>query len=478
MDLTQPPHPPPSHAHPSTTSSVFASLHRKSRSTSAAANGASANTASETLETREAAIKSAKRYLLERIRDDWSYERRQGGLDALQEGGLQPVATTTTTTVDLNGAGATGPGSGSAVGSEEREKQVHVREVGEWREREMDSSCSETGGGAGGESAGGRSAGRKSATSPDPYRFESPEAVEDSLLERRRKRRKVEEEEVAWNEGLRIWIERRDAWTGARRRGNVIGIDNAAGRRSSDGSGGGSCPYGEDVEMVSPDDALAPAGHAIPSRPLSSSSAAKAAQQYIPASAQSPSSNRPSSGGSLPADPTTAQTTPPPLNPNPDASEPLIPLLDPLLPSTNPIRASIKPSIYPSIYSKVIIQSLTPAIPINLSDVTRALVQGWKADGEWPPRPTVTQDVPVIKKRFGAGGNTNPSGTAAAAADGAGKMRRLSGSGVTGAVKKVLGLSGIHAGRRFHLRGSSQSVGPGPAGAAGSPPASGVAGAH
>jgi hypothetical protein len=113
------------------------------------------------------------------------------------------------------------------------------------------------------------------------------------------------------------------------------------------------------------------------------------------------------------------------------------------------MRATITPSIYPSIYSKVVVQALTPTIPINLSDITKALVQGWKADGEWPPKPAVSQDVPVVRKRSGN-----------VAAEETGKGKKTSGSGVSGAVRKVLGLSGIHPGHRFHIRNSSQGGGP------------------
>ena len=64
----------------------------------------------------------------------------------------------------------------------------------------------------------------------------------------------------------------------------------------------------------------------------------------------------------------------------------LCPLPEPLIPPTNAARASIGPSTYPTIYNKVIVQSITPNIPINLATMTAALVEGWKATGEWPPR--------------------------------------------------------------------------------------------
>ncbi|OJD17918.1 hypothetical protein AJ78_02023 [Emergomyces pasteurianus Ep9510] len=440
MDLTQPDGSPsqPPHA-----SSVFASLHRKPRP---APSGGTHGTA-ESRETREEAIKSAKRYLLETIRDDWTYEHRPTSPGS-EPKKVQPQSST-----------LCGPSDGAI--------RVCAREVREWREREQDSSCSETDVRTGGIGSGEPSLLAATSIASDPYRFESPDAVEESILERKRKRRKVVRQELAWNEGLRIWMERREAWTGARlpssaassQGGGVITCQSAG---SSEGSGAGSRIYEEsgEVEMVSPD-STGPGD--APSRPLSSSSA------KAPQIANAPRAPPGNSSGDMDIQEALSHISVDDNNYYADAKqphfldseEPLIPVVEPLLPITNPIRASIKPSIYPSIYSKVVIQSLTPAIPINLSDVTKALVQGWKADGEWPPKPTVTQNVPVVKKK--RPGNNPPT-------DDAGKSRRLSGSSVTEAMKKVFSLSGIHSGRRFHIRGGSH----GGAGA-GSPTASGAA---
>ncbi|TVY25138.1 hypothetical protein LHYA1_G006474 [Lachnellula hyalina] len=63
-----------------------------------------------------------------------------------------------------------------------------------------------------------------------------------------------------------------------------------------------------------------------------------------------------------------------------------IPIAPPILPPTNDMRKSITPDAYNTIYDKVILQSLTPSCPMNLKDVTRSCVQGWKRDGEWPPK--------------------------------------------------------------------------------------------
>ncbi|KAF2470614.1 uncharacterized protein BDR25DRAFT_225070 [Lindgomyces ingoldianus] len=68
-----------------------------------------------------------------------------------------------------------------------------------------------------------------------------------------------------------------------------------------------------------------------------------------------------------------------------NATDPRVPLATPML-ANNSIRNSITPKIYSDIYNKIVVSSRTPSVPINLSDMTRALVQGWKDNGEWPPK--------------------------------------------------------------------------------------------
>lgn len=68
-------------------------------------------------------------------------------------------------------------------------------------------------------------------------------------------------------------------------------------------------------------------------------------------------------------------------------------------------------------------------MPINLADMVRACVMGWKKDGEWPPRPAQMEEA--------------DRAAAAAAAAHRGRGRRLARRGV-GRVKRVLGLG--HAG--------------------------------
>ena len=66
------------------------------------------------------------------------------------------------------------------------------------------------------------------------------------------------------------------------------------------------------------------------------------------------------------------------------------------------MRASISPSVFPALYDKLVVNGLTPSCPVNLSDMIRACVVGWKRDGEWPPRATM-EPAPVRKKKRKSG---------------------------------------------------------------------------
>jgi hypothetical protein len=55
-----------------------------------------------------------------------------------------------------------------------------------------------------------------------------------------------------------------------------------------------------------------------------------------------------------------------------------------LVAATHPLRALIHPGAYGGIYTRVAVHGATPAVPINLADMTRALICGWKQAGEWP----------------------------------------------------------------------------------------------
>ncbi|RDL40243.1 uncharacterized protein BP5553_00222 [Venustampulla echinocandica] len=168
-----------------------------------------------------------------------------------------------------------------------------------------------------------------------PFRFENPDEVGETIkrgeLDRKRRRKRRLREEMAWSDGLRCFVERRDAWTGARQ---VPRPSADPEKRASLSSGDGSSTAIENDDEDEWED---------------------------------------------------------------DDTE--IPIAPPLLPPANAMRASIKPDAYNTIYDKVILQQLTPTCPMNLKDVTRACVQGWKRDGEWPPKAGPIEPPAAKKKK-------------------------------------------------------------------------------
>lgn len=196
-----------------------------------------------------------------------------------------------------------------------------------------------------------------------PFRFDHSESAVSNLhlaeLTKRARRRKQVRKEMEWNQGLACFETRRNAWTGAK----TVRVRSKPGvppllspksprrfffRRSMSGS---------------PPSAYAL--HQVESATTSDASSAKDDREL----------KKNLSNGSAPPDPRTYPV------------ETLIPLAQPILPPSNPLRASITPSVYLSLYDKVILHNLQPSCPINLGDMLRACVTGWKRDGEWPPKP-------------------------------------------------------------------------------------------
>ncbi|USP80699.1 mitochondrial aaa atpase protein [Curvularia clavata] len=247
------------------------------------------------MESNLAAARAARRFLDERLRNDWDYP-------------------------DV-------PAAGSA-------SDEPVRDAVDFRERYY------------GESESGDSDNEDEGVAP--YKFDSPESIGDVVARtreaRKRRRRERLEREMKENEGLRIWVERRDMWTGA---ACVRKYGTGRQRQANQSpSATGSAPE---------DQATAPTG----------------------SEAQS-----------------TTITTPD-----------VVPVAPRLL-DQNPIRASITPKAYPDIYQKIVVSSRTPSVPINLADMTKALVQGWKDADEWPPRATAVDPL-AGKKRVITGPPSN-----------------------------------------------------------------------
>ncbi|MCJ1338381.1 hypothetical protein MMC09_003668 [Bachmanniomyces sp. S44760] len=277
----------------------------------------------------------------------------------------------------------------------------------QWRERDPDSSSP--------------SPSPASPTQSNPYKFDRPESLAAIGLSSKRQRKRRLRAELKWNEGLQTFMSRRDGWTGGVSclRPEVEDLENSPGTHGHPHLTPGRTELG-DYHRISIDSNMATT--------TSDGSIGKSSSQNV--SITKPVLHEPHSFSTNQAkDDTNDLTTLLELSPLPD------PLIDP----SNPIRARINPAAYPAIYSKVILQSQTPNSPINLLDITRALVGGWKEDGEWPPKgPTVLE--PLAGRRRGKAGALERLGPVATG-DGVGDevdigvMRR----GV-GKVKRVLGI--------------------------------------
>lgn len=177
-----------------------------------------------------------------------------------------------------------------------------------------------------------------------PYKFDSPDSVGDAVElkshNRKRRRRAALESEMDWNTGLACFVGRRDAWTGA------AAVEKYGTNRppksdqvlddSSSGDTGSGTPDTSVVAAKLQNEENIKVGNDVPT-----------------------SNNHP--------------------------YEPRVPVPQRLL-ADNSIRKSVTPKVYPDIYSKIVVSGRSPAVPINLSDMTRALVVGWKESGEWPPK--------------------------------------------------------------------------------------------
>jgi hypothetical protein len=285
------------------------------------------------MESNQTAARAAKRFLLDRVRDDWSY-----------------------------------PDPAPAWSASDEE----VRDAQDFRERyygESESSDSGPGDEAG------------------PYKFDSPDSIGDKVTQtreaRRKRRRERLEEEMQQNEGLRIWVERRDLWTGA------ASVNKYVERRRATSAESALAEKGPDSETPMP----------------------------------------------------TEQLSVPDMESDTFDVVPVAPrLLD-----SNPIRASITPKAYSDIYQKIVASSRTPSVPINLADMTKALVQGWKDSDEWPPRAGLID--PLIGKKRGTTGTANNT-------QHGGFINRHPhlGKGVD-SVKRILHLNGGHDGAE-HANGA------------------------
>lgn len=189
------------------------------------------------------------------------------------------------------------------------------------------------------------------------------EDISNRRLARKRKRKELLEEEMQWNDGLSHWTTQRDAWCVAKTAEQVREFESRQGEEAKTDSASTSASVG--------------------STPRTSTSSASAQAASTSTSATSPDANTSVAGMSVAA-----------------PSHMLVPVMSKILPH-HPIRKKISPAMYPEIYSKIIVQARTPSVPINLSVMIWALVQGWIDDGEWPPKPGPVEKSLAKKKGHG-----------------------------------------------------------------------------
>lgn len=214
-----------------------------------------------------------------------------------------------------------------------------------------------------------------------PFRFDTPDAVgtavQTSINERKARRRRAVRDEISWNVGLACFEARRDAWTGAKtvrvKPKPATPISPSSTRRLS------FWRHHRSESTASQNAALGTGSPPI-SSPLSPTST-----NFTQTPSEPDSSNASKIHSTSSRDSAAHALYP---------VETLIPVAPPLLPPQNPMRASVTPSIYPSLYDKIVVHSLQPSCPVNLGDMLRACVVGWKRDGEWPPKSTI-QVVPM-----------------------------------------------------------------------------------
>ncbi|KAI8624565.1 hypothetical protein F5Y19DRAFT_308150 [Xylariaceae sp. FL1651] len=215
--------------------------------------------------------------------------------------------------------------------------------------------------------------------SPSAYRFENPETIGSAIkateITRSAKRRRAVRAEMEWNSGLACFNARRDAWTGAkvarvRPKATASSTTSPTTRRLSFWRLSGSTSPSSPTESIMGTTPLSPSA----TRTSGDTSAVTSVDSESKESKVKEDSSR-----------YPVQT--------------LLPVPPPLLPAANPMRASITPASYSAIYDKIVLHALTPACPVNLGDVLRACVVGWKRDGEWPPRPMEAPPVVAVRKK-------------------------------------------------------------------------------
>ncbi|KAK3297746.1 uncharacterized protein B0H64DRAFT_392954 [Chaetomium fimeti] len=217
--------------------------------------------------------------------------------------------------------------------------------------------------------------------SASPFRFDSPEAVgaavHDSIEKKRACRRRAVRDETKWNTGLACFEARRNAWTGAKtvrvKPKPASPVSPSSGRRLF-------WRHQKTQSSVSHSAIITSGSPPVPTSPISTTA---------PRSSTATTSDSDSGGAhrTISQDSNAVGVLYP--------VHTVVPVAPPLLPPQNAMRSSIQPSMYSSLYDRVVSQSQQPSCPVNLADMLRACVVGWKRDGEWPPKTLYPVPAPV-----------------------------------------------------------------------------------
>lgn len=297
---------------------------------------------------QQAEIRDARRMLQGRVRSDWDYPPLPAYQDTQREKRPQQQN-----------------GEATVAGFKfHAPRQEEPLEPLKWRERDYASSDDDSEEDEVEIAAVRGSQGKKGKGEHKEEASAVAQEISNRRLARKRKRKELLEEEMTWNDGLSHWTVRRDAWCGAKTADQVRSLENGR---------------GDEHMHAKADSASASAG----STPRTSTSSGSAHATSTSTAATSPGANINIAGMSV---------VPP--------SHMLVPVAPKMLPN-HPIRKKISPGMYPEIYNKIIIQSRTPSVPINLGVMIPALVKGWIDDGEWPPKPGPIEKSLTKKKGHG-----------------------------------------------------------------------------
>jgi len=294
---------------------------------------------------QQAEIREARRMLQGRVRTDWYYPALPAHQEA--QSGIRPQQDEESTVAGFK--------------FHVPRSDEHFEPL-EWRERDYASSDEDS-------EEDEIEIAAVRASNEKKGRGEGTESAAQDISNRRtarkRKRKELLEEEMTWNDGLSHWTLQRDAWCVAKTVDQVRSLDQ---RR--------------DEEMKAE---AASASASTGSTPrTSTSSAASHRATSTSTDGTSPDTNISIAGMSV---------TPP--------SHMLVPVMAKILPH-HPIRRKMSPNMYPEIYNKIILQSRTPSVPINLGVMIHALVKGWIDDGEWPPKPGPVEKSLTKRKGHGS----------------------------------------------------------------------------